>query len=878
MSRRTLLTLSPFYLFTLSSLLLAGLVVVSGWSPSRAGQDKGKPPPKKEEEEETAPKPKRRVPLVGDEEKEEKTERSLVRSAAAVADLGEEAERTKSVFARQLFQKLARPYDLLTYPSGNSVRVAPIAEYIGLEPSFNGRVSVTILSEQGKPRPAVRMAKEEIKSVNPYEKIALSEVEAFLKAGQDSSQTAGPKYLADFEVLQDAEKVLAFVLRYHESARERGLRRGDGWKTLEDSLRVRLRDIQLKELRALTEGKDWMGAFALGTSLADRYRNDDQFRSSVADLLAQHADQALKSEDYNVTRLRLKLLEQCFPDNNLAFEPVREGLKKKALELLTQAQKEEKDGNTQSAMELLTKAEHIYPQLPGLRNSMLRLSNKYPILYVGVSQLPEYLSPARACTDSEKQAVELQFESLVKPVFSPGEGERFEPCLAEDMPQLAPLGRTFELIRNAYWSDGKRLTATDVHHTVHLLSADNYPGRNPEWAALMGQGARLRFDQYHITLTLRQGYLDPMAMMDFKILPESLQRADDEPFAKKPIGSGPYQLDPEKTRPGKEVVFVANPYYETRTGKAGLPHIRELHFVVSTSPIEDFQAGRLQLLLDLATRRLKELKIQFPTVDVRDQTLTNRRVFFLAVNHRRQALRNTALRRAIAHAINREEILNEQFRCGNPTLHRALNGPYPPGSWAYLNKAGLKSDPFELPLAMAQANKAKEDQSTLGKLTLKYPDGDPDVAQACERIRKQVQQAGIELDLVKRSPHELHRDVEQTHEYDLAYYHYDYPDETYWLWPLFDPSAANPGGPNYLGYQNDDILAALFRRCMTRREFKVIQENTHEIHRLLYEQMPLIPLWQLDRHFAYHSSLLMTGRIDPLLIFSDVEKWTLEKH
>ena len=32
----------------------------------------------------------------------------------------------------------------------------------------------------------------------------------------------------------------------------------------------------------------------------------------------------------------------------------------------------------------------------------------------------------------------------------------------------------------------------------------------------------------------------------------------------------------------------------------------------------------------------------------------------------------------------------------------------------------------------------------------------------------------------------LESDADQ-HSYDLAYYWYDYPDTTFWLWPLLDP-------------------------------------------------------------------------------------------
>src|SRR5262249_42323395 len=138
---------------------------------------------------------------------------------------------------------------------------------------------------------------------------------------------------------------------------------------------------------------------------------------------------------------------------------------------------------------------------------------------------------------------------------------------------------------------------------------------------------------------------------------------------------------------------------------------------------------------------------------------------------------------------------------------------------------------------------------------------------------------GIELELVPRSPRQLRREVEIDRDFDLAYYSYDYPDELYWLWPLFDtsPRALAPGGGNYMGYQNDSALESTFQAAMGHRDFAKVQLFTRTIHDLMYQKMPLIPLWQLDTHIAIHNDLKIPSSIDPLLVFSDVDKWRLEK-
>src|SRR5262249_7387730 len=187
-------------------------------------------------------------------------------------------------------------------------------------------------------------------------------------------------------------------------------------------------------------------------------------------------------------------------------------------------------------------------------------------------------------------------------------GKGYERGLAAELPRMIPLGRQFVLARGACWSNEneKEVTASDVRSTVQLLCRRGTRGYIPEWADLLseGDGARIEGDSYHINLTLRRGYLDPLSLFDFKILPQSVVSADDEQFALKPIGSGPYKLDKADDN---RVVLVANPFYERRPGKTGLPRIREIHFVRSENPVSDFEADRLHLLLDLPTTTYKAL-------------------------------------------------------------------------------------------------------------------------------------------------------------------------------------------------------------------------------------------------------------------------------
>lgn len=881
-------------------LILSGFMIAL-WTPGRADQEPAKPqvsqgkeePAKKkqgsrkpkEEEEETTKSPRKQPLRVGDEDLEANQPVPGARTGATLpADLERETKRARHAAVRDLFSSLAKPHDVITINPGNRIwNVEPIPEYINPKEKMPAELTVQLFDSAWTHVREFKVKGSEIVRVEPYEQLALHKVDAFLTSGLDRGPDTKPA-VPRAEMLQDAKKALSAVLVFHDSAVERGLRKGNAWNKLRARLVERLKDVRLDEVRVQTELENWEAALELGFELAEAYPTQKELQEKIVELLARSARESFKQENYDQALSRLHLLEDKFP-NSRVLDAIRAALHNKAAEILKEAEKQEKAGNTQAALQSLQKAQRIYPQVPGLQDLDLRLNKRNPVLTVGVHDLPQYLSPATAYLDSEKQAVELLFESLVRFTSSAQTGPRYQPVLASELPKMVPLGRQFTLTRGAYWSDGTLVRATDVRQTVDLLSG--WRGHSLGWAELLKGGARVEANSFQISLTLHQGYVDPLSLMDFKVLPGFLSRADDGDFAKAPIGSGPYQLGPQKEPGG--VVFVANPHYGKRPDKRGLPRIREIHFVRSEKPVEDLQDGKLQLLLDLPTSRYKQLDSVANSDTLTLKTLPNRRIYFLAVNHRRSPLDNPDLRLAIAFAINREAILTKYFRAelASRPPHRALNGPYPPDSWAY-NPSLRPADPYKPSLAKARASafRDKEGRAVLRKLSLFYPKGDPAVEGACEEIRNQVQQlgAGIELELKPLEPRELRRHVDER-DYDLAYYSWDYPDETYWLWPLFDPrpQATEPGGLNFLGYRDDEELQPAILKAMSYRDPARVKTLTHRIHDIFYRKMPFIPLWQLDTHLAIHKSLSLVDsqdrpvEPDPLLIFTNVETWKLEK-
>jgi peptide/nickel transport system substrate-binding protein len=382
-----------------------------------------------------------------------------------------------------------------------------------------------------------------------------------------------------------------------------------------------------------------------------------------------------------------------------------------------------------------------------------------------------------------------------------------------------------------------------------------------------------------------QGALDPLAALTFKVLPQQyrgrpLERADDPVFAREPVGSGPYQYIGRKEENGVTVArFQANANH-VRAGQPEVSTLRAIHLLAWKDRLPELGQPLPHLVWDVPTEQLAALR-RLGYGEVR--TLPVPRVYVLAVNQRRPALAKAAVRRALAHAIDRQALLERHFRsgaaAGEALPHHSANGPFPRDSWAIAPAPRVPQELFQLEQVRSLVKQAKGELANL-ELTLKHSDDDPRVGKACTDLARQLEQhfaeGGVKLSLRPHtlSPAEMRQALQQR-DYDLLYLPLDRADEPWRLWSLFDPqeSALRPGGSNYLGC-DDAKLQSQLRSALQHRSFPAVREIMQGVHAHLYETMPFIPLWQLDTHLAIHASLRLPP-LDALALFGDVLEWKL---
>jgi peptide/nickel transport system substrate-binding protein len=873
----------------LAFLLVAGLGAID-----LAAQNPNKKPPPVEEEDRNAGKPKRRidvededptppkskVPIPVDDDKPTKPVPPPV-----TIDLAAAAKQAKHPALRTLYHEISVPHDAVTFKSlgaqaGRVEYVEPLKEYYaGANPQFKGTLALKALNrEDWKPLAKKTEAPQNsAQLIEPYEFLALAAIRKLEDGKYDQLTETDKKYLSRTQILEASESVLLAVLRFHETARESNKRVDGDWDSVIARVRAKLLDVHQEQLAQIAATNNWEATFVLARRSSESYSRPED-REKLARSLVELALKPLESANPSDAELRegqrrFALIEDVLPGSAVAG-PLGATLRQRAENLFERAKKLQEQHQEKQALELIALADAIWPRLAGLHDMHLKLSNTYPILRVGVAELPTSFLPGLAASDSEKQAVELLFESLVQSVRDGSGGHAYAPVLAAAPPILVPLGRQFQIARSSNWSNDKPVNAKDIAHTVELLKDPKWPGYLPESADFYGEVQQVGGDPARIRVELKRGLFDPLSLMTFKVLPRDVTPNNIARFNAKPIGSGPYKLgEPIVGEDGrKAIVFVANPSYSSRAGKSQLPRIREIHFLQTDDPVKEFDKGddkrTIDLYLGVNAEQAKSLRsVSSLTVS---EPMVNRRIYFLAVNHQRPALKNDSLRQALTYAVNREKILDDCFRGDlGKKVHRALNGPYPAGSWACDPNLG----------SLDRLDKAKHFADQAGaegykdlKLGLLYPKNDAPAAKAMAMVRDAMKEIGVEIDLQPLDLASLREAVEKTQNFDLAYYRYDYSSEVYWLKPLFEPG----GKYNYMNIPADSLLDHLFGEALSHRQFSEVQTSTRSIHGLFQTQMPFIPLWQLDAQAAYHKSL-KPGPMDPLLLFPGIEEWRMER-
>ncbi|MGY3779673.1 ABC transporter substrate-binding protein [Isobaculum melis] len=465
-------------------------------------------------------------------------------------------------------------------------------------------------------------------------------------------------------------------------------------------------------------------------------------------------------------------------------------------------------------------------------------------LYIGLITSPGSFNPLNTLDVSGRFVQRYMYDALLEMP----EPLTFSPKLADSFETEDNQNYTIKLNKEAKWSDGQPITAADVVFTYNLIanpvvettrglavsSLEGTQASGKLEAGLTEIPNLIAVDDQTVTLKTKvpvdPNYLKEVLGYGIFILPKHVLENEDPAklanasFAMKPeVTSGPYQFVDYKK--DSLVELKSNPDYYL--GKA---KIENVYFKImnSANMATEFQSGGLTMnasggIGDITFQDLETVK----KMDNLEVTMSpNLNAYVMPMNI--EVFTDPNIRLAIAHAINREQIVEKLLKGNGEVIESIYTSQNP-----YQNEK-LKTIEYDVEKAKEYIKKSDYDMDR--EINLVVPLGNKVREQSANLIAEDLKAAGFK---VKQTTYDFATLMEKGRagDFDLMLFGFGMP---------VDPDATSyysiDGSANFTKYDSSKNEALLLagKEEVDADKRKVIYD---ELQELWQKDMPVLPLY-----------------------------------
>lgn len=561
----------------------------------------------------------------------------------------------------------------------------------------------------------------------------------------------------------------------------------------------------------------------------------------------------------------------------------------------------------------------IAPDLPQAVELRRMIIDKYPMIIVGVDQLPKLRDPRVIESWASRRTGKLVRKLLMDFVRQDEDGGvyRFEHGSID---ALGEEGQDYRFRLRIDDPDAPKLSSVQLARMLDQVATPGHNYFHPVWARALRSvevenTERIRF-------RLNYPYLLPTALLQVPFLPTDVEGSD-----------GPYAVlrtEPERVLYAPNTVggetntdSLANATNQTR------PLLVEKLQSDPTRGTELLMSGAIDVLDRVFPGELLRLQ-KAEGVEVRRYQIPS--VHWLIPNPRNDWTKNQAFRRGLLYAIDREKLVrqvltNDQELDG----YQVISGPFPVGMdesdpLMYANNFKIRPVPYSQDLAavfvqMAAAQiqalnrrleEAKiraavargdmtEEQAAMAQAALGPPPAEGEAPAAAENEKKEEDPAappakelpkppelvlaypkgaqpeticgfvarswgsiGIKVKLVELPEGVV---MPQDNEYDFVFVECTMQE------PLVD--ARRIFGQTGLVKEIDSSIEHALDRIDRVKTWQGAGSALRNLHEKVYNETTILPLWQVPQYYAFRSDVRNVG-FDLNSIYQNVEQWRIE--
>jgi len=413
-----------------------------------------------------------------------------------------------------------------------------------------------------------------------------------------------------------------------------------------------------------------------------------------------------------------------------------------------------------------------------------------------------------------------------------------EPCLATDWSPSSDFKVwTLHLRKNVKFHDGSTFNADAVLSSILLMQT--FPAKAK------------KIDNYTVSFILDKpntAFAITLSMEYYSIVsPATIKCFNDKEKCKTPVisGTGPFKFI--SWEPDKQIVLRANENYW-----GGKPYLNEAVFIPfneNESLVRALQNKTIHLSHGILPNNIAEIR---KTPFLIFQSRPAMTLGYLGFNNEKSPFTNKKVRIALAHAINKVELVKKYFYNGQAGV--AAKSCLPPPMFGYFK---------EMPDREYNPQKAKSLLNDAG-----YPNGFettllpspavrpylPDPLRIAEDLKRQLAAAGIKVTIIQAKSWSDFINTSNIGNFDLTLFGWiaDTVDPNDFLTALLGTETINQFNKVRWSNTQFDILLEKARI----QNISARQKTYEDAQKLFYQEMPFVPLFNAMQLAAWNEKVL----------------------
>lgn len=445
----------------------------------------------------------------------------------------------------------------------------------------------------------------------------------------------------------------------------------------------------------------------------------------------------------------------------------------------------------------------------------------------------------------------------------------------------------FNIKKGIKWHNGESFTGEDILFTFKALQSGilgSFYQKNIFENVNIVEAGLKNGDPYTFFIRLAEPSSNVLDLMTFPVLPKSVYQSVESmmngisDFSTLPIGTGPYRIDPNHPYNGESIKLVRNDSWWAEKE----PYIDAILAKVYTTNEEArnaFNNGEIDIV--------DTMVVYANTYSDFDNTTQYKYLTqnyeFLALNNSNSLFKDKNVRKAIAYAIDRKDIISKVYLNNAETV----DVPIPSSSWLYDSNYRIYDYNVE------QASKLLKDAGWLDsdgdgtldkivngqKIDLTFTiltNSDNDFRRdAVNLIANHLGLVGFKVQVEVVGWEQLLNENMINHQFDaiLTGYNLDYIHD---LRFAFHSREIGIGNNNFIGYSNGELDSLLDAAARTYADDKR-KEIYRGIQEHLVEELPVISLYFRTGTLLVNEKVHGIERIGEMSIYRDIENWFITK-